>query len=268
MKKSLANLICKESEAKSLRNITATFNTLADYREYSQAFLPGVKSKFAVLVKVQTKEFIELVQELKKAEPSYYDTYFQIASNQLEQLMIRVPDVKLVADLDYKQVLADLITYFNLHLQSGTLNLLYSRLPRNVDDYTKVCIELQQEFGTNEIPKEYLVNILSQRLQATYARQVLYAFILRSRDRWSKFFRCLEGVSPEVCLYAMQKGIDKILADKLKYYTTGTATSFVKGLPLVEIVRLRELLYQNRSMKDPTVMLVMYDERIYKYDFT
>ena len=181
--------------------------------------LPTLTPKFdgnwtVVLIDPNIKDVFELVDN--DVLPSFVECYVYMNQSKLERIFLKYP--KLIAKKQkpwdtYMLMLSDL----NHPLEHSATKYLYKALSGDIDRLKEALEKLDANCKGEVITlKEVKVDYTKVR-KATYASEVVRAFFLKDRNRWSLYESLVKDLGQSYAYYSVRKQVGNWLKDKGDY---------------------------------------------------
>lgn len=147
--------------------------------------------------------------------PEFIDCYLYLNKQKLDKLLLDYP--KLVPKQKSAwETYQEMISSMTNIISSTAAKMLYKAIGANETALEEALSKLDAECTTGTItPKDVQKNFMYT--PRVYASDVLDAFLMQSKNRWTLFEKYYKDCGDEVAYYALKKQVKAALSDKVAY---------------------------------------------------
>lgn len=175
---------------------------------------PKFKGRWVIILVGARLAFVKDLISTKTV-PDWMEIHIYMDAKNLEKVLLDNPAMapkKSTWKEDFDSVVA---TLHNL-LSVDARKILFNVYRNNLPELEETLKKLDEECATGEITKQ-LVQSNVNYTKVVYASQVIDAFLLRQKNRWSLYEKVVHNIGMRITYYAMYKYVKTLLQEKNAY---------------------------------------------------
>lgn len=213
-------------------------------------------------VSIKLKSYGDVVRVIN-AEQRYGDiNLYVIVDESLYNYTLRYkPGIRSIDEKSSYDMLKDLISEYNILLDTNCLKLLYYSIDHSYAEMKEAVQTIKDHFKDKHTVTKQDLEELFDLNGTLYPRNVLMMYLTMNKWRNTYLQKVLELYGNDITYGAMYKNIKKIFQAKFQYYKTGDGPNYIKKIPLQNVARMYDVFIQNeRNFNDITTILNLYEQ--------
>lgn len=200
-----------------------TLEKLDELKRVLPSLTPRIEGRYSIImVNIMTADALKIVEDIQI--PEWIDVTMFLSAKRIEVVGLKHPEV-LPKKETFDEQVNSVLTTLNIIIENKALRKLKSAYWNNISDFTDACHLLESKVqGTVTLTtlKKYV-----NYQKPVYASEVLNAFLLADRRRWSKFNTLLTELGDSYAYNALYKYAKTLLLEKNKYLQNQDTSLYV-----------------------------------------
>lgn len=213
-------------------------------------------------IKVKSDNYNDIIHFIDTSDQySYMVIYVEVSESLLKYIALRKPHVSLLNSKTDFEIWLTLIEKYELLFDKKVHILLYNSISHDYQDMVDALELLKDKIPHNILITKSILQNYFVLDTIVYPRTVLMSYLRMDRFRKSKLKTCINDMGNDLVFYSMRKTLRKLLTEKIAYLKSGTGPTYIKGIPIENIVKMLYLFdYDNRHFHDVYTLLNMYEK--------
>jgi len=260
-------LVEAKKGSKSEQKHDYTFKDFDSFYRIANILIVPFEGRYSIAINSSDVEqilnFIKIEEEY-----SHLMVFIYVPKEVLTFMTMRHSNLKVSGQVKPIEEFKTVVNKHSILFKKGVDYILFNSIEHTIESYEEALTTIKQEYGSHvEITEQMLSKIFNLN-KLVYPRSVLIDYLWLRRYRVFKLNKCIESMGNDICLFACINNVEDFMKQKIRYYTTGLGSDFIKTIDIHRLeLMYRVLVVERNGIKDMKLLMELYERGLSADDF-